>query len=62
MIWSGRIFSDGYQYLNAVGNSWASTVYSYQRSYDLGMNTSGYMNPQDYSYKLLSLPIRCLAR
>ena len=62
MIWSGRIDSGGYQYLNAYGNSWSTTVNSYQYSYNLYMSTSGSMYPQSYNLKLLGFPVRCVAR
>ena len=62
MIWSGRIYSDGYQSLNASGYSWSTTVLSYQLSYVLFMNTSGYMDPQTNNYKLVGYPVRCLAQ
>ena len=62
VIWSGRISSDGYQNLNATGTSWSTTVVSYQGSYDLGMNTSGDLYPQNNGDKLLGFPVRCLAR
>ena len=61
MIWSGRIYSDGYQYLNAHGFSWSTTVSSYDYSYRLNMGTSGSMSPQSDGHKLIGLPIRCLA-
>ena len=61
-VWSGRINSDGYQNLNANGNSWSTTVNSYQNSYNLNMNTSGNMNPQNNNNKLNGFPVRCLAR
>ena len=38
------------------------TVYSYEGSYYLTMNTSGYMSPQSGTYKLGGLPVRCLAQ
>ena len=62
MIWSGRIAADGYQELNALDFSWSTTVYSYQLSYYLYVNTSGGMNPQNNGYKLYGFPVRCLAR
>ena len=62
MVWSGRIYSDGYQGLNASGYSWSTTVNSYQYSYLLLMSTSGYMYPQYYDHKLLGFPVRCVAR
>ena len=64
MIWSGRIYSDNYQNLNASGFSWSATIVDYQNSYDLYMNTWGGMYPQhnDNSGKLRGFPVRCLAQ
>ena len=61
MVWSGLIYSDGYQYLNANGYSWSTTVNSYQRSYTLRMDTSGNMYPQSSGYRLGGFPVRCVA-
>lgn len=37
---------------------WSTTVNSYQYSYLLYMSTSGYMYPQNGSYKLVGFPVR----
>ena len=61
MIWSGYLGSNGYQYLNAHGYLWSTTVYGYQVSYGLDMITSGRMGPQGGNSKVNGFPLRCLA-